>query len=263
MRVSFPRMAVQDFITSEEIEAAPEDPAMAFAELVGIAERRLSDLCKPHMGDQDGYDYINEYRHGFENVVIGLARSFKIEPFASRDVPRLRDFGFHDYQEFRADLDHYLTQLLVDNTLRNRRNSVPIPPKDKDRIRGHLHALRQAVDEANLTDAKRSALHKRLSDFEAALDKPRLNLMEATMFAIAILGLPGAVWSSAEVVGKLTQNVLSIVAEAKQADDENRRLAPTEPRAVLLPPRQEVPKPKSSKAGGTSPTGDLDDEIPF
>ncbi len=203
-------MAVHDFITSDEIEAAPEDPAMAFAELVGIAEKRLVDLCAPHMGDQDGWEYIQDYRHGFENVVIGLARSFKIEPFASREVPRRRDFGQDDYREFRSDLDHYLTQLLVDNTLRNRRNSVPISPKDKDRIRGYLYALRQAVDEAKLPDAKRATLHKRLAEFEAALDKPRLNLMEATMLAIAILGLPGAVWTSADVVGKLTQNILTL-----------------------------------------------------
>jgi hypothetical protein len=106
-------MAVHDFITSEQIEAVPEDPAMAFAELVGIVEKRLSKLCNPYIGvnEQEAWDHINDYRHGFENVVIGLARAFKIEPFASRDVPRRGDFGGSDYQEFRADLDHYLTQL--------------------------------------------------------------------------------------------------------------------------------------------------------
>lgn len=253
-------MAVHDFIRSDEIEAASEDPAMAFAELVGIAEKRLAELCEPHMGDQDGYRYIEDYRHGFENVVIGLARSFKIEPFASREVPRRKNFSYDDYEEFRSDLDHYLTQLLVDNTLRNRRSSVPISAKDKDRIRSHLHALREAINTAKLTDAKRAALHKRLADFESALDKPRLNLMEATMLAVAILGLPGAVWQSAEVVGKLTQNVLTIVAEAKLADDEDRRLPLTEPRAALLPPRQE---PDVSKRGGRSFDKELDDEIPF
>ena len=120
-------------------------------------------------------------------------------------------------------------------------------------VRAHLHALRKAIDEANLTDAKRAALRKRLADFEAALDKPRLNIMEATMVAIAILGLPGAVWSSADVVGKLTQNILTIVAEAKLADDENRRLPSPELRAALLPPRPR--QPRSSD--------DDDEEIPF
>lgn len=232
---------------------------MAFAELVGIAEKRLAQLCEPYMGEDDGYELIQEYRHGFENVVIGLARPLKIEPFASRDVSRRRDYGRDDYQDFRSDLDHYLTQLLVDNTLRNRRNSVPILAKEKDRIRAYVHSLRKAVDEADLTDSKRAALHKKLADFEAALDKPRLNLMEAAMLVIAIAGLPGAVWASHEVVGKLTQNILSVVGEAKLADDEDRRLPPTEPRAALLPPRQE---PAPSKEGGSFGK-ELDDEIPF
>lgn len=232
---------------------------MAFAELVGIAEERLTELCRPHVGDGDSYEVIADYRHSFENVVIGLARSFKIEPFASRDVPRRRSYDYAEFQEFKSDLDHYLTQLLVDNTFRNRRYSVPISESEKGRIRSHLHALREAVDASNLPDSKKTALHKRLADFEAALDKRRLNLIEVTMFTLAVVSAPGAAWQSAEVVGKLTQNVLSIIAEAKEADDENRRLPPEEPRAALLPPRKET---NFSKEYGSFDK-DLDDEIPF
>ena len=83
------------------------------------------------------------------------------------------------------------------------------------------------------------------------------------MLAIAILGLPGAVWTSADVVGRLTQNVLSIVAEAKLADDENRRLPPTEPRAALMPPRQEDFGRRPPKAGDKSLADEIDDDIPF
>jgi hypothetical protein len=254
-------MAVHDFIRPDEIEAAPEDPAMAFAELVGIADKRLAELCEPYMGDQESYAYIQDYRHGFENVVIGLARSFNIEPFATRELARRREYDFDDYRDFRSDLDHYMTQLLVDNTLRNKRYSVPLSDKDKNRIRAYLHRLREAMDNADLTDAKRAALHKKLADFEVALDKPRLNLTAATVLTVAVLGLPGSIWQSAEVVGKLTQNVLTIIAEAKQADDEDRRLAPTEPRAALIPPRQEIEPPK--KRRGRSFDKELDDEIPF
>lgn len=257
-------MAVQDFITAEEIADAPEDPAMAFAELVGIAERRLAEQVEPFLDDQDAFYKVAEARHGFMNVAIGLARSFKIEPFASLDVPRRKDFDNADYVEFKADLDHYLTQLLVDNTIRNRRNSVLLVEKDKERIRVHVHAIKEAIDKADLSAAKRSALHKKLADFEAALEKTRLNLMEATMFAIAILGLPGAVWASADVVGKLTQTVLVIVAEAKVVDDENRRLALPEAPAALMPPRKDDLRPTFGKSkSGAALAEELDDEIPF
>lgn len=251
-------MAVQDFITPDEIADAPEDPAMAFAELVGHAERRLAEQLKP-LDDQDSYYQRETVEHGFMNVVVGLARPFKIEPFASLDVPRRKDFEDASFVEFKADLDHYLTQLLVDNTIRNRRNSVLLVEKDKERIRAHVRAIKDAIDNADLSEAKRAALHKKLAAFEAALEKTRLNLMDATMFAIAILGLPGAVWASADVVGKLTQTVLTIVAEAKVADDENRRLAPPEAPSALMPPRADDLKRKSED----SLAKELDDEIPF
>jgi hypothetical protein len=257
-------MAVQDFITPDEFADAPEDPAMAFADLVGRAERRLSELLNPLFDQQNSYYQFETLQHGFMNVVVGLARSFKVEPFASRDVPRRKDYDDGEFIEFKADLDHYLTQLLVDNTIRNRQNSVLLVEKDKERIRVHVRAIKDAIDKASLSEAKRSALHKKLTDFEKALEKTRLNLMEATMFAIAILGLPGAVWTSAEVVGKLTQTVLTIVAEAKVVDDENRRLAPTEAPAALMPPRKDdLRGPFGKSKSGASLAEELDDEVPF
>ena len=188
---------------------------------------------------------------------------FQIEPLASRNLPRRKEFGIEDYQSFREDLDHYLTQLLVDNTIRNRLYSVPIPDKGKDKIRSYLGALREAVDKADMPEAKRAALHKKLNAFEEALDKPRLNLVQVALIAMAIVEFPGAAWQSYDVVSGLMHKVLVTVAEAKAADDENRRLPPADAPAALLPPRREDFKPKSSGMGRKTSPDDLDDDIPF
>lgn len=170
------------------------------------------------------------------------------------DVPTYKQFDADTHRQFKADLDHYMTQLLLDNVVRERANSVPLTPKAKDRIRSHVHGLKTCLGNAELTDAKRAALVKKLIEFEVELDRRRLSLLAVTRLTLEILALPGGVWASGEIVAKLTNNVLQEVAEAKAVDDETKLLAPTKPPMQLSAPRREMPAPSYD---------DLDGDIPF
>lgn len=249
-------MNIFEFITREELEDLPDDPHLAFTQFVGHAQLRLSERASQLDGgsDQESYYHLEEARHGFMNVVIAAAKRYKIEPFASMDVPTYKQFDLDTHRQFKADLDHYMTQLLLDNVVRERSNSLPLTPKAKDRIRAHIHGLKTCLDNAELSDAKRAVLIKKLSDFEAELDRTRLSLLAVTRITLEILALPGAVWASGEMVAKLTNNVLQEVAEAKVADDEARQLPPPKKPMQLSAPRRAVP---------TSNYDDLDDDIPF
>ena len=252
-------MNVYELLMPEEIEDAPDDPATAFSQLVAHAYKRLGEFTRQN-DNEDGYRLVEEARYGFMNVVVGLGKTYNIEPFASYELPRYQEFDFGTHQQFKADLDHYLTQLLVDNSLRAKRNSVPIPPKVKDNIRSYLHRLKLAIDNANFSDAKRSDLHAKLAAFEAELEKSRLSLLAVTTLTFVILAVPGSLWASYDVVAKLTSKVLQAVGEAKAVDDDNRQLPSEQAPAALLPPREDGDALSTNNA---SPGDDLDDEIPF
>lgn len=258
------KMNIFEFITQDELEELPEDPHLAFTNFVRHAQRRLGERTT-ELGDgndQETWHLVEEARLGFVNVVIAAAKRFEVEPFASMDVPTYKQFDQSVHRQFKVDLDHYMTQLLLDNVVRDRSNSVPLTPKAKDRIRSHIHGLKTCLDNAELTDAKRAALIKKLTEFEAELERKRLSLLAVTRITLEIFALPGGAWASVEMVAKLTNNVMQEVAEAKAADDEDRLLrAPTKrpmqlsaPRAASTAPRREVP---------TTNFDDLDDDIPF
>jgi hypothetical protein len=101
-------------------------------------------------------------------------------------------------------------------------------------------------------------LLRKLSEFEAELEKKRLNLLSVTVLAITLLGAPGAIGATGDMVTKLVTNILRVVGEAKTAYDESRRLPSQEaPMAISGPrkgDREAVKKPNTS---------DLDNEIPF
>lgn len=251
-------MSIFTFVTQDELDDLPEDPSMAFMVLVNHAQRRLAEASKG-LDPEERYQWeqLEELRHSFMNVVLAAAKRFEIEPFVTMEVPRLSEFNNTDHRQFRSDLDHYVTQLMLDNSIRNKRDSVEVLPKTKDRLRAYVQGLRGCIEQGKMTDAKREALLKKLDQFEQELEKRRLSLLAVTRLSLEILAIPGAVWATGEVGTRLITNVMQVVAEAKAAEDETRKLPSTAPPKALSPPRKE--QPKSAPAFDA----DLDDDVPF
>jgi hypothetical protein len=252
-------MTILNFVSQDELDDLDDDPRIAFMMLVNHAQRSLSEQTKG-LTEED-WQQREELRHSFMNVVIAAAKRIEIEPFVSMEVPRFSDFKENvDYRQFKADLDHYITQLVIDNSIRAKRDSVAILPDSKDRIRKYVHALRECIEKGNMSDAKREALLKKLDLFEAELEKRRLNILVVARVVLELLALPGGVWASVDVAHKLISNIMQTVAEAKSAEQETRQLTPTAPTKALSPPRtkEPVPVPTFGRVADI-----IDDNIPF
>jgi len=252
-------MNIFDFITPEEIDDLPDnDPRTAFVTFVRIAQKRLSARVKELDAVSEGWRDINEAQQGFMNVVVAAAKRFEIEPFSSMEVPRVKDFDHDDNRQFRADLDHYMTQLVLESSSRARRDSVFITTELKATIRAYVHHLRELIEKSDdLGSAKREILLRRLAEFEGELDKKRLNLITVTMLVIAFTSAPGGVWSSVEIANKLVSNIVRAVGDAKEADDATRKLPTVDQPMAITGPR----KSESTAVRGRG--SDMDDEIPF
>jgi hypothetical protein len=246
-------MMIFDFITQDEMDDLPDDdPQEAFTQFVEIARRRLADYTAALGEEEEDWRQRNEAQHGFMNVVIAAAKRFEIQPLATLRVPRATKFSSDVYREFRSDLDHYLTQLLLGNSARAKRDSVLLAPEFKSTIRTYVFNLRELIENnKDISEAKRHELLKRLSEFEAELDKKRLNLLAVTALAITLLGAPGALASSVDIASKLVTNILRTVGEAKLHDDATRRLPSAAPPLAITGPRP------------TELQSNFDDDIPF
>jgi len=260
-------MNIFDFITKEELDDLPDDPRLAFSEFVRLSEHRLLERTAKFNDDSESsWRLVEEARHSFMNIVVAAAKRYQIEPFTTLDVPRIADFGYDTHRQFKADLDHYMTQLLIENSARGKRDTVFIENKPKDSIRGYLYGLRTCIEKSNLNDSKKEKLFKKLNEFETELDRKRVNILAVTKLTLEILALPGGVWESSEMVHKLTTNVLQTVGEAKVAEEESRALPSAAPSVALSPPRQEEANPKQLSpptSSGWALPPNFDDEIPF
>lgn len=256
-------MLIFDFITPDEVDALPDDdPQLAFVTFVRTAQTRLGERVRSLNGnDESEWREIQEARYGFQNVVVAAAKKYGIEPFASLAVPRLKKFDEDTHRQFRSDLDHYLTQLLLDNSSRAKRDSVLMSTELKSKIQSYVYHLRQVIENApDLNSNKKNILLKRLVEFEAELEKPRLSLMAVGLIAIALVSAPGGVWQTYDVAAKLVTGILREVGDAKNADDATRRLPSAAAPMAITGPRPPQPDKESPFDGKR---GDLDDEIPF
>lgn len=249
-------MILFDFITQDELDELPDDAPSAFIQFVAIAQRRLADYIRQldRGDDETNWRARQEAEHSFVNIVIAVAKRYEIEPFSKMDVPTFNQVQNNDaYSNFKLELDHFTAQVVVGNTIRGKRDSVAVSEKTKASIRTYLSALRDAIDKADLSDARREALLKKLVEFEAELEKRRLSLLALTRLTLAIAVIPGGVWQSGEIAMKLVSNVIQAVGEAKAAEDEARALeAPAPVKALPPSPPRKAPE-----------TTVLDDDIPF
>ena len=109
-----------------------------------------------------------------------------------------------------------------------------------------------------MSEARKNILIRKLAEFEAELEKKRLNLLAVTVLAVTILSAPGGIGATTDIAAKLVTNVLRAVGEAKLADDETRRLPSSATPMVITGPRKEsdlVSRPANQR--------DMDDDIPF
>jgi hypothetical protein len=258
-------MAIFDFITKDELDELPhEDGPRAFSMFATGAQSKLAGLTRGlDPSDETEWRDVQDIRHSFVNVVVGAAKRYGIDEIGSWQIPHVSNFGDTDFRQFQADVDHYVTQLMIGQSLRDRKESVPIPQKSKEKIRDYLRALRDCIESADLSDAKRANLLRRLEEFEKELEKRRLTLLALTQLMISIAVVPGGLWASYEITNRLLGNVMQVVGEAKAVDDENKPTPalPLEVTTLSLTRAAERRRP-STNAPAFEPGG-LDDDIPF
>lgn len=260
-------MQIFDFITQDELDNLPEDPRFAFSAFSQHAYRRFSNRLEQLDGQEESsYALIQDAKRGFMNVVLAAAQRYEISPLDKYEIPHPRNFSDDHYSQFKSDLDFFMTQILIDNSIRERSNAITIDESLKDRIRKYVLELRNCIDNAELSQVEKQTLHDKLSAFEDALNNRRVSILKTTMLLLAILGVPGSVWASVDIVTKLSTNVLQIIAQAKRANDAARLAPPSEAPKALAPPRKETSSfgkgPGTYGRPSSRPVHD-DDDIPF
>ncbi|MFP1132869.1 hypothetical protein [Asticcacaulis sp. W401b] len=266
-------MSLTEFITLQEISQLPPDPHLAFAHFVQIVESSLERKMKElDDNSQSGWELMSDVRHSFMNHIIAAAKRYRIRPIMGIELPKHNDFDYQNWRQFKSDLDHYVTQILLNDPEVEIEKSVALTPEIKSNIRSYIVAMKGEVDRANLSDDLRDKMLKKLREFEDLLEERRISFLAVTGIIMTILGVPGSLYASYDIVTKLSANIFSEMGKAKAIEAESRAIAIAQYEPILIAPRsvdtgyialEDAGCDNAVRVNSSSKTFDLDDEIPF
>lgn len=255
-------MHIDDLLSPLDWEDLPEDPDEAFAHVLRIAQRAAStefERLRGHAVQSEDYSSLSEAQFGYLSSIVGVAKGLGVDAFAEYEIPDARNFNDDHYRRFLSDVNHFSAQATARRAMRTRQLSVQLEPRARDSVRTYIHHLKEAIDQANMSDAKKAALHSKLTAFEQELDGGRrINILRVSLLVMEIIGIPGSVWATGEVAPKLGTNILQAIADARHVETENRVALFEPPKVAIAAPKHEDPPAPQPR-----PPYDLNDDIPF
>ncbi len=240
-------MSILEFVPQIILENLDADPRRAFLQIVESSQNHYNSVKNkfPIMSiiPFSNVNYIKELRLEFASVILASATKLGIDDLSHieiEDIKQYYDKGRFDY--FRSELNTCITNLYLDLQRENYDISVAVSQGGKNDITSYLNALRECVNNADISASKKDSLQKKLDDFEKELAKKRINIAAVTIVVLEIMALPGGVWASYEVANKLIINIVQTIAEARAKDQDIRALSAPDNYKALPPPVSEKPQ---------------------
>ncbi len=247
-------------ISDEELAQLPEDPTLAFVEFEKILRARVDEqelqafkLADEGVAVPSSYS-LSSYKRDYINKILAAAKAYDIPVLQGWRVPAAQDDVDDIYINFAAEVDHFTTQVRIQNAPRNRQNSVGLDGNTKARIHHYIQRIRDAIERATdlPVDKRRFPTTAKLNDFAAAVDKARTPLQAGMAVYIAVCDGIGQGFKKLEPARKMIDSIAALLGRAKEAEDRLRLPSPPELRRIEPPHGQLEPPPISE-----------DEEIPF
>lgn len=167
-------------IDDDEFEAIPDDPGLAFVQLVEIARQRTEDKIneerKLFNGNFDGYARWNE----FASCIDGLVDALDLKYSLDTDIPRDEDLFAIWLQKLLGELNRISTSIrlkaarskISDSDPSLRFGAVDLD-NYKEEIRKLTEKIRKIINQVRIPEDLREALFSRLNAFEKDLNRNR------------------------------------------------------------------------------------------
>lgn len=240
---------LNDLWTDEEWVDLPDDDIDAFARLVSLARPRYR-LKLEHYED---VSQRTELSHAYMTLMLGVAKQRRVVPFVTQEMPYLRNFSDDLVVDFDTDLNMFLAKARARSSKRIAEGMVNLTTRESGKIRLHLHALRQKLEDTPMEAWRKKRLMAKLAEFEAELAKGRVDIGKVSMIAATLIGLPGGAYATLQAVGiDFHKDVVAPIVEARCEAEKNEwsmKALFDQERKRLLPPRSiaALPAPRKPK----------------
>lgn len=235
-------------LTADELAKLPDNPEMAFVQLVEILDRWLeSALAREEANARERY--VEMLRAFADEYELDAAEFRRLSPTAAKFNSWLDYFD-----EFRSEVAYTSGRL----RFRHRTDlgavvtsSVELNNARRDEIHKLTLKIRKVVAVLDIPEAKRDAIYKRVAALDREVDQSKTRYGTLMALVLETCGTLGESAKKLEPVAKLVQKINAHVADQK-AESELAALPEAPEQKQIAPPRERQ-----------SPPAELDDGVPF
>lgn len=226
-------------ITDDQLDDLPEDDLEAFVVFEAILRENLEERR-----NSDNWDAEIEYVSGILAFVEARNIAFDV---AKRIPEELGNFSSY-FADFARQVDTFKFKTRLQLSARRRASGTifAVAGNFKTQIGGHITAIRKIVHEAELSEAKRDAIFRRVEKLQFEVDRDRTRSEAAVGLWLDISSAIGQGAKNLDPAIERLERIMKIFAQARD-EDAARLPAPSERKRIPPPP---------------NPTED-DNDIPF
>ncbi|MFG1465288.1 hypothetical protein V5F77_20605 [Xanthobacter sp. DSM 24535] len=244
-----------ELISDEDYDTLPEDPEKKFVAIEQICRRNLYQL----ISNETPINFDNMLRLQYMTTISASAEELGIKGITFN---RHTNDIAGNFENFSLDVSGVIARIRLRSSGTSDPNSVRLSARTRALIGREVERLREIIEKAEIPDAKRKALLKKLEELSEEIHKNRMAFGKAlAIVAYVAAGCATGTSFLADAPGAIA-TITKLIGTDKAAEEaEADRLRGPAPQRALPAPKNEGASVSTPKA--QRPPGNLDDEIPF
>lgn len=232
----------------------PDDPDLAFLHLERTFRQRYQQKIDLYRSD----DFPAEIYLEYISCVLASKMELELDILEGWKVPSASDFHIDHFNDFRRDVDHFITALRIRHSRRVKGYSVRLDQATKSKIIHYIDKIREIVEVLEIDDWRKRVLFEKLSDFQNAVNKERTKFEYFGSLVIYSAEILGSAAQKAEPARKFIDSIARLIWGV-DIEERSSRLPPPAERKRIEPPKNEPAPPRKA----TRDRNHIDDDIPF
>ncbi|WP_176590132.1 hypothetical protein [Sphingobium sp. EM0848] len=250
-------MVEYELMSPDDYDNLPEEPEEKFIAIERTCRINLNSILRT-LDENDSWSY-KMIQLQYMTTVSAAAAELNISGVEYPNGHREPHLGFDD---FLLQTSGAVTRARLRKATRSRPFTVQLAARTRGAVELQINKLRSIIEKADIPEARRRTLLRKLDELNSALNEPRTSFAQV---GVILATLASGVAIGTSFLADAPQAIMTIqrlVGADKDAEEAERsRLGPP-PARPALPPPPTSGLPAMSQPGWKL-SEDFDDEVPF
>lgn len=202
-------------LTESDFKNAPDDPEKKFA--------YLAEKCRSYLYSTAGMGSVTSIENSRKREFLAVVRALA-EDLAIRQIPRASGKTVDaELLDMLAAIGTVVTRVRLGASSASGRHLVGLAATTRAEIERKIAKLRAYIENAEMPEAKRKALLRKLEELRKALDEKRVNMGMALIILSSVVLASTTFLAEVPDALKTATSIIAMIARDQELEDAERK----------------------------------------